>query len=746
MSGKHQDRGGRSAPREADFAKDADKLIRRLSLVAYLLTRGNRPVRAEDIRERVEGYPGMTDDAFKRRFYEDRAELASLGIGIRSEPDDEGGGELYTLPADAYYLPAIDLTHEELLALGSCLRMLEERFAYSKPLRLALLSLAQGRPELLEQESAPPLTVLTTREATLAGRRLPRLQDAVADRKTVVFDYYAIGRDKTQERTVDPYGLLLLGDEWYLIGRCHMRDALRTFRLSRIRSRVRHATRKPHDFTVPANFSLAAFRDRPSWQLDDGGPVARIRVSTAMAWWVEAHYAHCGTIEPDGDEGGVILSTRYAAARPLLAWAMGMGEAAEIIEPTELRAMAVDQLDLLLRRLDEPPIPAHDLPSLAGKSATRAGASGRSSARAAGRDTTTDGRAAGDWHVEVDRFTRLTALASYLLAHCEDSEAELDLARTVAALGTSESELRDDLRVLNLVNFGGDGNLLYAEPKRRTIEVTCDLAGPALATPARLSPLQADTLLLAIELVGGRPPSAAAGALGTAAAKIVAARHGVPPAVAAATTVDAAEDILAAVNEAVREHRLLDIEYWSEGRDEYTRRTVEPYVLVRQRGEWYYVCHCRRSNGVRAFRVATTKSARLLDERFEPRPEVQVDLYRREGIPTSAQYSHQAATVWYGVPVARWIAERQGVVEAPDGAVLAAQPYLDEPWLVHHVLRYGGQAVPLAPPQAVAAVRAGAAALRERYAGAADQAGAGAPPQGKRMTTTAASSSMTPPV
>ena len=76
--------------REKGLAKDADKLVRRLSLVALLLSRRGQPVSAAEIRSRVEGYPTMTEDAFKRRFYEDRAELAGLGIEIAAEPADDG--------------------------------------------------------------------------------------------------------------------------------------------------------------------------------------------------------------------------------------------------------------------------------------------------------------------------------------------------------------------------------------------------------------------------------------------------------------------------------------------------------------------------------------------------------------------------------------------------------------------------------------------------------------------------------
>ncbi len=322
--------------REEGFSKDADKLVRRLSLVALLLSRRGQPVSVGEIRRTVEGYPLMTEEAFKKRFYEDRAELAGLGVEVEAEPGDDGA-ELYSLPADAYYLPAIALTHEELTALAACLAVLEDRFAYSQPLRLALLSLAQGRPELLAEAAAPPLTVVP--ETGPSAAVLPKLQAAVAERKSVRFLYYSIGRDEELERTVDPYGLQLVAGEWYLIGWCHTREALRTFRLSRIRSRVTHATRAPHDFPPPDDFDIGVYRDRPAWQLAEPLGIARVRVGAEMAWWVEAHWTQCGSIETQPD-GAVVYETAYADARPLLTWVLGLAEDAELLGPAALRAAA----------------------------------------------------------------------------------------------------------------------------------------------------------------------------------------------------------------------------------------------------------------------------------------------------------------------------------------------------------------------------------------------------------------------
>ena len=498
---------------------------------------------------------------------------------------------------------------------------------------------------------------------------------------------------------MDPYGLQLVGDEWYLIGFCHLRRAVRTFRLSRIRSRITHATRAPHDFTVPADFDLAAYRDRAPWQLGGTAGSARIAVDAAMAWWVAAHYGRAGDIETR-EGGGICLTTRYAAAGPLIAWVLGLGEHATLEEPAELRAELATQLRRLAALLDAPP-PANVL----------ARRRRRPAPQPAKR------RHGGDWRVEVDRFTRLTALATYLLRHCDgDGEGVLAVGQVCADLDITPTELRADIRLLNLVNFGADGALLYAEyAGRDKLEVYCDLAGEAFATPARLSPLQADTLLLAVELVGGQLPGEQGAALASAAEKLRRARHAAPPQVAAAELVPVADEILDAVNTAIRQRRLLAIEYWSEGTDETSEREVEPYLLVRSRSEWYYVCYCRRARGRRVFRVSTTKKARLRDETFTPRPDVELDLYRREGVPPSEAYAPASATVWYSPEARRFVEELQPVDRLADGACIARQAYVDVPWLTHHLLRFGGEALPLSPPEAVAALKAAVAALLARY-------------------------------
>src|ERR1700730_16437873 len=115
----------------AGMAKDTEKLIRQLSLISYLMAE-RRPVTAPEIRRDVEGYSGMNEDAFARRFYADRAELDSLGIQLTVEKPVDGVAEQenYSLRPENFHLPAIEFSDAELAGLATALSLLDGAFTY----------------------------------------------------------------------------------------------------------------------------------------------------------------------------------------------------------------------------------------------------------------------------------------------------------------------------------------------------------------------------------------------------------------------------------------------------------------------------------------------------------------------------------------------------------------------------------------------------------------------------------------
>src|SRR3979490_2240287 len=98
------------------MSHDTDKLIRQLSLVAYLMAE-RRLLTARDVKSNVEGYSEMSAEAFARRFYSDRAELLALGVPLQSQRDEFTGEELYTLRSEQYFLPKLELANAEIAPL-----------------------------------------------------------------------------------------------------------------------------------------------------------------------------------------------------------------------------------------------------------------------------------------------------------------------------------------------------------------------------------------------------------------------------------------------------------------------------------------------------------------------------------------------------------------------------------------------------------------------------------------------------
>jgi proteasome accessory factor C len=270
-------------------AKDTEKLIRQLSLISYLMAE-RRPVTATEIRRDVEGYSDMTEDAFARRFYADRAELDALGIHLTVDKPADGFSEQenYSLAPAAFHLPAIAFTDTERAALQTALSLLDGEFAYAEPLRLALQQITWGRPSPLGSDSRQTIGLGITASAGGAelSARLAKIDTAIYRRKRIEFEYFTMQTGDTGMRRVDPYHLLFEGGQWYLVGYSHEREALRVFRLSRIRGKVAYATKAEHDFQRPGDFDPREYAGRVPWQLGDKVGTAEIWISDRVAWLV----------------------------------------------------------------------------------------------------------------------------------------------------------------------------------------------------------------------------------------------------------------------------------------------------------------------------------------------------------------------------------------------------------------------------------------------------------------------------
>ncbi|MFL5883876.1 MAG: helix-turn-helix transcriptional regulator [Thermoleophilaceae bacterium] len=675
------------------MAKDTEKLIRQLSLISFLMAE-RRPVTALEIKQEVEGYSGMNDDAFARRFYADRAELESLGIELKVEKPAEGyyEAENYTLPPENFYLPAIEFTDSELGALRTALSLLDGEFAYAEPLRLALQQLSWGKPSPLSAPENRSVALAVT--AGAGGRelsqRLSKVETAIFRRKTIVFDYYTMGRDAQETRKVDPYHLLFRGGQFYVVGWSHEREDVRVFRLSRIRGKVGYASKAEHDFPPPSDFDPRVYATRTEWQLGDPVGTARVWISDRIDWLVQRHFGHAGSVTRE-DDGGIVFETEYADSRQMTSWVLGLGDRARILGPPELVDEANDRVQLVVDRHANPPEPARAVKRRAPADGAGADSNGK-------RETP----------IRPERFARLVTLAGILIEAARTS-SKLDTKHVCESLQVTDAELREDIDVLNVVNFGGGSYVLYAEVTGDEIEVDPEPYGDNFAKPARLLPLEAKALVAAIDLLGDHIPE---GSLASAREKIVAAlgRDPAQDGLQITTASGDDSDIASVVTRAIAGHRLIEIEYYKENEDEFTKRRIEPYFLLNGQEGWYVHAWDPAKDEPRSFRLDRIKSVTVTDDSFEPREGVEPDV---RGWPRTGEVpASRSARVWISPERARWAREdRRVTAELADGAVIVDINYAGEDWLARQILEEAGDAVVLEPEDARLAVLHAAGAL-----------------------------------
>ncbi len=128
-------------------------------------------------------------------------------------------------------------------------------------------------------------------------------------------------------------------------------------------------------------------------------------------------------------------------------------------------------------------------------------ASGLVPAPAAAVESNGRGRGA-EAAIRPERFARLVTLASVLIAAGRVGE-RLQMTDVCEQLKMSAQELREDVSVLNVVNFGGGAYVIYAEilPSGE-IEVDPEPYSDTFDRPARLLPIEANALVAAIDLIG----------------------------------------------------------------------------------------------------------------------------------------------------------------------------------------------------------------------------------------------------
>jgi len=263
------------------------------------------------------------------RYFE---QLDEMGIPVYAERGPYGGFSLVR----GYKMPPLVLTPEEAVASFLGLSLVEEMWGqlYRSAGVGAMAKLENLLPDEQRQEIAWArrsllATGLHRSDQQALAATLEKLRSATRERRRVHLHYQ--GQAATS-RDVDPYALVHRSGWWYVIGYCHLRNGLRTFRIDRIDNLKVLET----IFNLPADFDLQAYLAAIPQQ--EPAIHARLRFTPGFAGFVRSNQTFWENLEEQPD--GSIVASFHA---PDLEWAtsttLAYGPAVEVLEPLELRRM-----------------------------------------------------------------------------------------------------------------------------------------------------------------------------------------------------------------------------------------------------------------------------------------------------------------------------------------------------------------------------------------------------------------------
>lgn len=180
-------------------------------------------------------------------------------------------------------------------------------------------------------------------EISVDNQIVEYIKESISDRETVEIEYTAFNGGETLKRKIDPYLIELSEGRWHVIGHCHLRNACRDFRISRIKN----ITKLKEKFQKPDGFYETYKKSRFQKLSGEKSELLRIRFSGLAARLVreyEKDKADCIT----DDTGDSFIFCRNIGLTPeILKWVLGFGAEAEVLEPVELKEAVLENIKSL---------------------------------------------------------------------------------------------------------------------------------------------------------------------------------------------------------------------------------------------------------------------------------------------------------------------------------------------------------------------------------------------------------------
>jgi predicted DNA-binding transcriptional regulator YafY len=259
--------------------------------------------------------------------------LEEMGIPIYAERGPYGGFSLLR----GYKLPPLIFSAEEATVLYMGANLVKEVWGqtYEDAVTSVMAKLDNVLPDDLRQEVARARRSLVIGDLAAFDYRpwepvIHTLRQCIDRACRVRLVYRGASRPEETQRVVDPYALTFQWGLWYVVGFCHLRQEMRTFRVDRIQQ----ANRLGERFTTPSDFSARKYLEDALLGFEPRYAIA-VRLDRSVVAQVRERHGHWMEIE-QAEDG---FHTAHFSVQDLgwaTGWVLSLGGAAVVLEPEEL--------------------------------------------------------------------------------------------------------------------------------------------------------------------------------------------------------------------------------------------------------------------------------------------------------------------------------------------------------------------------------------------------------------------------
>jgi proteasome accessory factor C len=310
----------------------------------------------------------------------------------------------------------------------------------------------------------------------------------------------------------------------------------------------------------------------------------------------------------------------------------------------------------------------------------------------------------------TQRLGRLLDMVPWLVQH-----PGVPVAEAAQEFGISEDQVVEDLQLLFVCGTPGYGHAELIDADWESGHIYLDNADD-IAAPMRLTRDEAITLTAGLQALGSTLVGSDVAQRTLEKLRAAVATTAGEPAGRIDLDLDdgSQHPAMAPLKDAFARGRRVHLRYYVATRDETTERDVDIMRIVNLDGQWYVEGWCHRAHAVRLFRLDRIEAVEVLDVDGTPPPEATP----RDLDDVFVPGENDLTVVIEATRSSAWVADyypNEGVERSPDGSVQVTLKVADPALVRRLMLRLGGEARVVAPPELAAAVAQEARAALAAY-------------------------------